>query len=57
MIAPYTHEVKTTSQRFKENVFGGRYRSDGKLMATGGFNGSIQVCLISFLLCETTFFF
>lgn len=43
IFAPYTHEVKRTSNRNKENVYGTRYRLDGKLMVAGGDSGLVQV--------------
>lgn len=38
-----TNEIKRTSTRSKDNVFGARYRDDGKLMVAGGESGHIQV--------------
>ena len=38
-----TNEVKRTSTRSKDNLFGARFRDDGRLMVTGGESGLIQV--------------
>lgn len=43
IFAPYTNNVKRTSNRNKENVYGGRFRLDGKLMVAGGDSGLVQV--------------
>jgi len=43
VFAPYTHEVKRTYTRNKENYYGGVFRSDGKLIAVGGESGVVQV--------------
>ncbi|XP_002167466.1 U3 small nucleolar RNA-associated protein 15 homolog isoform X1 [Hydra vulgaris] len=43
IFAPYTNEIIRTSSRSKENVYGARFRLDGKLMVTGGESGTVQV--------------
>jgi len=43
IFTPYTNEVKKTSSRNKENVYGAKYRSDGKLLVAGGESGTVQV--------------
>lgn len=37
------NNIKRTSSRSKENVYGARFRGDGKLMVTGGDSGLVQV--------------
>jgi len=43
IFAPYTKEVKRTYTRNKENVYGAKYRCDGKLLVAGGESGALQV--------------
>jgi len=42
-IFDYENTIKRNSNRTKENVYGARYRHDGKLMVTGGESGLVQV--------------
>jgi len=43
IFAPYTNEVKRTYTRNKENYYGTKYRSDGKLLVVGGESGLVQI--------------
>ena len=45
-----THQVNKSFTRFKDKVYSGSFRHDGKLLIAGGENGTVQVrkkCLIS----------
>ena len=37
--------VRRTIGRFKDKAYGGTFRADGKLLAAGGEDGIVQVCL------------
>lgn len=43
IFAPYSNEVKRTYTRNKENYYGTKYRSDGKLLVVGGESGLVQI--------------
>lgn len=43
IFSPFTNEVKRTYSRSKENYYGTEYRSDGKLLVTGGESGLVQI--------------
>jgi len=47
IFAPYSNEVKRTYTRNKENIYGAKYRSDGKLLVAGGESGVVQILDVS----------
>ena len=41
-----THQVNKSFAKFKENVFGGSFRHDGKLLVAGFESGTVKVLQI-----------
>lgn len=40
---PLTHSVHKTLQKFRDSVYGGRFRNDGKLLCVGGDDGAVKI--------------
>ena len=47
-----THQVIKSFSRFKDGVFSGSFRHDGKLIIAGEANGHVQVLVFSNLNCD-----